>query len=186
VSTDGSVTLNLTPQVTQPLRQISVSGASTFLLSNRSVTLSAVRVKDGETLVIGGLLKESTNEDVRKVPGLADLPIVGAMFRATANAAKDRTELVLMVTPHILKESHTAYDPAIARSNTDVSPATDGPSTLNNTPVQGGSVAYPTIAEPPKHTQSSVNNTRKNVVKALTLKKMTLPNNLLPMDEIIK
>lgn len=109
ITNDGSVTLNLTPQVSQPIRQITVEGASTFLLSTRNLTLSQVRVRDGQTLVIGGLLRETNTEDLRKVPGLADLPIVGAMFRASAANNKERTELVLMVTPHIIREDATPY-----------------------------------------------------------------------------
>lgn len=114
---DGSVVLNLQPNVSQPVRTVTaVSGngasattSSTVLLATRSMNLSGVRVKDGETLVIGGLLRETAQTDISKVPGLNKLPIVGAMFRATNNNNKDKTELVLMVTPHILKENAVSY-----------------------------------------------------------------------------
>ena len=63
-------------------------------------------MKDGQTLAIGGLLRDTRNESWDKIPGLANLPIVGAMFRATTSSGNktERTELVVLVTPHILKE----------------------------------------------------------------------------------
>lgn len=106
---DGSVVLNLQPTVSQPLATVKAGTASTVLISSRSLNLSGVRVKDGQTLVIGGLLKEHTSLDVDKVPGLSNLPIVRAMFNATNGDNRDRTELVLMVTPHILKEDAVSY-----------------------------------------------------------------------------
>ncbi|MBY0405418.1 MAG: secretin and TonB N-terminal domain-containing protein [Cyanobacteria bacterium] len=113
ISNDGSVTLTMKPQVTQPLREVRVVNAgnitSTFLLSIRSLDVNSARVRDGDTLVIGGLLRDSSSEDLRKVPFLSDLPIVGAMLRSTPSATRGKTELVLMVTPHILKEDAVTY-----------------------------------------------------------------------------
>ncbi len=113
ITYDGSVTLTLKPEVTQPIRQVSVvsGGAvtSTFLLSKRSLDVNSVRVLDGQTLVVGGLLRDSTTEDIRKIPILSDLPVVGAMMRATNTNNRAKTELVLMVTPHILKEQAIPY-----------------------------------------------------------------------------
>lgn len=110
---DGSVVLNLQPSVSQPIRTVEAGGggtiSSTVLLASRSMSLSGVRVRDGQTLVIGGLLRESTQTDIRKIPGLDKLPIVSAMFRSTNTNNKDRTELVLMVTPHLLKEEAVPY-----------------------------------------------------------------------------
>jgi|GEM_PF-1888417 len=107
---DGSVLItNLTPTVSQPAGTLAVGTNSVTLLSTRTMTIGGVRVKDGESLVIGGLLKESDNIDINKVPGLDKLPILGAMFRALNSNVKNRTELVLMVTPHILKEDNISY-----------------------------------------------------------------------------
>lgn len=124
ISNDGSVTLNVIPKVTQPLREIRIVSngnvTSTVLLSERQLTVAAARVKDGETLVLGGLLREAQSDNVNKIPGLSDLPIVGAMMRASNTARKQRTELVLMITPHILKEEAITYfsqSDGIATSN---------------------------------------------------------------------
>lgn len=112
VNQDGTVILNLSPSVSQPTLPFAAGGSTTFLISERAMTLTGVRVVDGQTLVIGGLLREVENIDTRKVPGLSALPIVGAMFRgagAGTGNTKNKTELVLMVTPHILKEEGVHY-----------------------------------------------------------------------------
>jgi general secretion pathway protein D len=110
---DGAVVLNLAPNVSQPIRTVEATNngatTSTVLLATRSMTLNGVRVQDGSTLVIGGLLRESSQMDLRRVPGMDKLPIVSAMFRSLNQNNADRTELVLMVTPHILKEDATTY-----------------------------------------------------------------------------
>lgn len=109
ISNDGSVVLTLNPEVSQPSRVITAGNVSTTLISKRTLNLSGVRVQDGQTLVIGGLLRESNRIDINRVPGLDKLPIVSAMFRTINNNDKDRTELVLMVTPHILRENAVSY-----------------------------------------------------------------------------
>jgi hypothetical protein len=110
---DGAVVLNLQPTVSQPIRTVEATNngatTSTVLLASRSMNLAGVRVQDGSTLVIGGLLRESSQMDIRRVPGMDKLPIVSAMFRSLNRNDADRTELVLMVTPHILKEEATTY-----------------------------------------------------------------------------
>jgi type II secretory pathway component GspD/PulD (secretin) len=109
ISYDGSVVLKLQPDVSQPTRVVTAGNASTTLISKRTLDLSGVRVMDGQTLVIGGLLKETSQLDVNRIPGLDKLPIVSAMFRTINGNNKDKTELVLMVTPHILRENAVPY-----------------------------------------------------------------------------
>jgi type II secretory pathway component GspD/PulD (secretin) len=114
ITNDGAVTLSLTPSVTQLLGIVTepVSGTSAPQTSQRDFSLSSVRVRDGETLMIGGLIKDFASKDITKIPGLADLPIVGALFRATSTDPGNvytRSELIVMVTPHILKEDGLSY-----------------------------------------------------------------------------
>jgi Flp pilus assembly secretin CpaC len=114
ITNDGSVTLALTPSVTQLIAIITepVSGTSAPQTSQRDFTLNSVRVRDGETLMIGGLIKDFASKDITRIPGLADLPIVGALFRSTSadpGNLYSRSELIVMVTPHILREEGEAY-----------------------------------------------------------------------------
>lgn len=109
INNDGSIILTLSPEVSQPAGTVSTDTASTVLISKRTLNIGGVRVQDGETLVIGGLIREGERLDMTKVPGLDKLPIVSAMFRSINSHDKDKTELVLMVTPHILKEDAVTY-----------------------------------------------------------------------------
>jgi len=107
VTEDGFITMRLRPQVSTPGVQ-QVFGASTSptivtLLSIREVMAQQVRVKDGQTLVIGGLFREDEQATLGKVPYLAETPILGSLFRNTLKG-RARTELMLLITPKIVEE----------------------------------------------------------------------------------
>lgn len=63
-----------------------------------------VLVENGETVVLGGIYEQTRSNEVTKVPLLGDLPVVGALFRSTRNV-DDKVELLIFITPKILKES---------------------------------------------------------------------------------
>jgi general secretion pathway protein D len=63
---------------------------------------TTVSVADGQTIVIGGMIRESTNKIHKKVPFLGDLPILGSLFRSTDDKVSN-TELLVFLTPHVLK-----------------------------------------------------------------------------------
>ena len=65
-----------------------------------------VRVRNGETVVLGGVYETSSTENLRKVPFFGDLPIVGALFRSRSESS-DKTELLIFVTPKIVSDNLT-------------------------------------------------------------------------------
>lgn len=69
-----------------------------------------IMVKDGHTIVIGGLFRESDTTARRQIPGLGNLPVVGALFRSQADTAV-REEIIVLLTPHIVKDD-AAYSAA--------------------------------------------------------------------------
>jgi pilus assembly protein CpaC len=71
------------------------------LISRRTET--ELELRDGQTFAIAGLLNNSMNSTLQKIPGIGDIPVLGYLFRSKA-AQKNRTELVVMITPHILPE----------------------------------------------------------------------------------
>ena len=73
------------------------------LLSRRNLDLKNVRIKDNETLAIGGLIQEEDTKTVQKVPVLGDLPVIGAAFRNVISK-KTKSELVIMITPKIIND----------------------------------------------------------------------------------
>ncbi|MDD5594514.1 MAG: type II and III secretion system protein, partial [Candidatus Margulisbacteria bacterium] len=68
---------------------------------NTTETNNEVMVRDGQTFVIGGLIKEKDTENNYGVPILMDLPLIGEAFRKTV-ITKEKTELLVFVTPHIV------------------------------------------------------------------------------------
>jgi general secretion pathway protein D len=104
IGEDGTITMRIRPSVTSVLREELVLGNLVTLLSKRDLLTQNVRIKDGETLVIGGLIQEQSIARGEKLPGVSSLPIVGAMFRASQQSGS-RSELVLMITPHIINNT---------------------------------------------------------------------------------
>lgn len=73
------------------------------LLSKREALAQNVQLHDGETFIMGGLIHDTNTEAIARNPMLASLPIVGALGRNSTNS-KHRSELVIMITPHIVKD----------------------------------------------------------------------------------
>jgi pilus assembly protein CpaC len=73
-------------------------------------TETEVELRDGQTFAIAGLLDHTVNDTLRKVPGIGDIPILGYLFKSQAYN-KDATELVVMITPHILRRDSPGVTP---------------------------------------------------------------------------
>ncbi len=95
---------------------IQVSGMDAGFVKNveERSTKSIVRLKSGETLFIGGLLKKEEDETVTKIPLLGDLPLIGRFFRYVDRPSADNVnrELLVFVTPRILKDGETLIEKA--------------------------------------------------------------------------
>jgi type II secretory pathway component GspD/PulD (secretin) len=96
IGDDGTITAEIHPEFSAILG----FNASFPIIANRKVD-STVRVRDGETIVLGGLFQETSSETISKLPFLGDLPILGQFFRNKA-ASHERDEVVFLITPHIL------------------------------------------------------------------------------------
>ncbi|MBI2809336.1 MAG: hypothetical protein HYX67_00695 [Candidatus Melainabacteria bacterium] len=112
VTEDGFVTMRLRPQVSTPLGPPQVFGSSASptivtLLNVREIMSQEVRVKDGQTLVLGGLFSEQEAAQLAKVPYLAEAPILGALFRNSLKG-RNRSELMLLLTPKIVEDDPTS------------------------------------------------------------------------------
>lgn len=100
---EGVITLDVLPAITR-LQAIVTSpdGRQTAPLTDVKQASTIVRLRDGETAVIGGLISEDTGESSRSVPVLGSVPVVGAAFRSRAKL-RTRTELVIFLTPRIVR-----------------------------------------------------------------------------------
>ncbi len=100
VNNAGVVTLEIEPKVTDILDFVTVENTSLPRLSNESAT-TQVLIKDGQTLVIAGLIKDKTTDIKKRVPILGDIPILGLAFqKSEKNITK--TDLLIFLTPHII------------------------------------------------------------------------------------
>lgn len=112
ISPDGYVTLNIKPEYSTILEQkMAKDSAGDYiaatLLSHRNLDLKNIRIKDGETLVIAGLINEEEQKTIGKVPVLGDIPGIGALFRSTTSSKK-KNEMVIMLTPKIVTDTEDA------------------------------------------------------------------------------
>jgi type II secretory pathway component GspD/PulD (secretin) len=102
INNDGTITMYLQPQISNFVGT-SVTGAGTFPnLVQESLSVVA-RVRNGETVVLGGLTNQSDTHTQQRVPVLGDLPIVGQFFRSDAKG-RTNSELLIFVTPTVLDE----------------------------------------------------------------------------------
>ncbi len=106
------VSLRVRPEVSE----LTNTGAvSVPITANNTVTIPALTVRraettlelgSGESFALGGLLSHSLEQDISKVPGLGDIPILGQLFRSS-RFQKGETELVIIVTPYLVKPAPT-------------------------------------------------------------------------------
>ncbi|MGM9993210.1 MAG: hypothetical protein ACI37R_00600 [Candidatus Avigastranaerophilus sp.] len=114
ISPDGYVSLTMKPQYASIYQTImdSYMGEpyiAATLLQRHNLDLSNVRIKDEETLLIGGLLQEEQSNNAGKIPILGDIPFLGFFFRNQDKTMK-KSELLFILTPRIIKDTEDLYD----------------------------------------------------------------------------
>ncbi|MEE9614799.1 MAG: pilus assembly protein N-terminal domain-containing protein [Thermodesulfobacteriota bacterium] len=98
----GMIRLNIDPaEVSNVSRYLSFQGVLVPEIDTREVSTS-VDLKEGESLVLAGLLSEEMRKNITKVPILGDIPILGALFRSTRDEL-EQTELAFFITPRLVK-----------------------------------------------------------------------------------
>jgi pilus assembly protein CpaC len=90
---------------------ITLNGFRVPAISTRR-TETEVELQNGQTFAIAGLMNNNVTSQLQKVPGIGDIPILGLLFRSKA-AQKNQTELVVMITPTILKRNSTGVSPKL-------------------------------------------------------------------------
>lgn len=109
IDDNGFVTLAVEPEVTSIAEQeeliLGGDDENNITLSNvRRLESGQIRIRDGQTLILAGIIQDNDRVDITKVPILGDIPILGALFRRT-NRINERSEIVVLVTPQILDDS---------------------------------------------------------------------------------
>ena len=104
IDDNGFVTLTLNPSVSVPSPAGFQQGVQIFNINERTLNSGAIRLRDGQTLVLTGVINEQQREQVNKWPILGDLPLLGSLFRSTSSS-RQKDELVILVTPRILDDN---------------------------------------------------------------------------------
>lgn len=103
IDDNGFVTLRVNPEISSPQAPLRTGQGDITLITRRNVESGAIRVRDGQTLVLTGIIQERDRSTVKKVPILGDLPLLGSLFRSTTRD-NQRQEVVLLVTPQVMDD----------------------------------------------------------------------------------
>jgi MSHA biogenesis protein MshL len=107
VGQDGRIMLSIHPTITEKVGVAIAPDKNTAPILDVRETNTVVTVADGETVFIGGLMQERTQETVISVPLLGDIPFFGALFRSNEQVKK-KTELVILITPRVVRPGEGA------------------------------------------------------------------------------
>ena len=108
IDDNGFITMNLNPSISIPIPAVQSSlsdtgGVQIYNFVRRELESGSIRLRDGQTLILTGVVSESQLEVVRKWPFLGDLPLLGSLFRRR-QSTKSKDELVILVTPRVLDD----------------------------------------------------------------------------------
>ena len=97
VTGEGEITCEIVPDFSEPEGSFNSSVPPTL---NKRYVKSSVRLRDGETIVLGGMVKESVNDVYNQVPFLGSIPVIGWLFK-NVERVRSKSQLMIFVTPHI-------------------------------------------------------------------------------------
>ncbi|MDJ0541795.1 MAG: secretin N-terminal domain-containing protein, partial [Microcystis sp. M53603_WE2] len=112
VDDNGFISLSVSPTIGSPGSPIQFdSGGGTVNtltpLIRRELTSGLIRLRDGQSLILSGIIQERQQSSETKVPILGDIPILGALFRSRTNR-NDRSEVIILLTPKIIEDTATS------------------------------------------------------------------------------
>ncbi|AWV04381.1 secretin [Burkholderia sp. JP2-270] len=113
VLANGRISLKVAPEVSElsqtgvTLSASNIGGTSILPLITTRRASTTVQMSDGESFAIGGLIKDNASGALKAIPGVGEVPVLGALFRSTS-FQQDRTELIFLITPHLVKPMQTA------------------------------------------------------------------------------
>jgi general secretion pathway protein D len=108
VNGGGLVTLDISQEVSEIDPTVTTTGITSPAFSDRTVH-SRVVVQDGQTIGLAGLIQDSSSKSNSGFPWIKDIPLLGALF-GQQNNSRTRTELLILVTPHVMHDQRDARD----------------------------------------------------------------------------
>ena len=102
VHSDREVTLKITMEISSEISQANIGGITQPIIGQKKVDLGEIRLRDGESSLIGGILDDSQTRSLSGIPGLAQIPILKYLFGQTATDHSS-DETVFAITPHVIR-----------------------------------------------------------------------------------
>ncbi|MDE2010089.1 MAG: hypothetical protein KGJ09_08440 [Candidatus Omnitrophica bacterium] len=102
INDDGYITMKLTPEISEVVKNIASSEGSTIPEVNKTEVETSVMVKDGQTIVMAGLRDQNKVHTKQGIPGLMDIPYLGYLFSHQSDTMTN-TEIIILITPHIVE-----------------------------------------------------------------------------------
>jgi len=128
IALDGTVTMQVTQEANELLGFLDIGGQVKAPTVARRSAQATIRVADGQTVILGGIISDNTSRSMKKVPFLGDLPLLGNLFRRSTVTSK-KSELLVFLTPKVVRTPEEAS--ALTRSEQAKSivplPTTPGP-----------------------------------------------------------
>ncbi len=104
IDDNGFVSLSVAPTVSAPVGSENTGNGRIILVSKRDLESGLVRLRDGQTLILSGIIQDQDRTSVSKIPILGDIPLLGSLFRRT-NRENQRNEVIVLLTPQIIDDS---------------------------------------------------------------------------------
>jgi type IV pilus assembly protein PilQ len=106
----GEITMFIRPKVAEASAsaiqpETPLQGQTEYQDVEERTTKTLVKVLDGETVIVGGLIHNESNVTINKVPILGDIPIIGTLFRHKHKSKDSERELIVFITPHIIEDA---------------------------------------------------------------------------------
>jgi len=103
IDDNGFISLELKPEISVPIPAGTQEGVGIFNIQARKLDSGSIRLRNGQSLILTGVITDSDRQQVRKWPILGDMPLIGQLFRQSSSS-REKNELVIIVTPTILDD----------------------------------------------------------------------------------
>jgi general secretion pathway protein D len=100
IGLDDDVTIDVGLEVSSIVKQVDFGSSTAYQIGSRAAN-TMLRLRDGETQVLAGLIQDEDRSSITKIPGLGDLPLLGRLFSSISDN-RSKSEIVLLITPHIV------------------------------------------------------------------------------------
>lgn len=122
INDDGFITMKIRPEISSRTGTITTAGQQNEIpIVNTTYIETSVIVKDGVSIILGGLRRDDVTEDSKGVPYLMDIPLIGNAFK-NRNDSVTRSEILVLITPRIVSGAKDVIDRPIAMKTESLSP----------------------------------------------------------------